>query len=141
MTKIDAKTVMNLRRETGAPMMDCKQALVECGGDVEKAKDSLRKKGMVAAAKASSREVNEGLLFSYVHHNDKLGVLVATGAALSLAPAPTVAGDGGNADALMPQRKICAAAKAGRWGSLSTPSADLVPPNTTTSSAKSSQIA
>ena len=75
MTKIDAKTVMNLRRETGAPMMDCKQALVECGGDVEKAKDSLRKKGMVAAAKASSREVNEGLLFSYVHHNGKVAVI------------------------------------------------------------------
>jgi len=75
MTKIDAKTVMNLRRMTGAPMMDCKQALVECSGDVDKAKDALRKKGVVAAAKASSREVNEGLLFSYVHHNGKVAVI------------------------------------------------------------------
>ncbi|MCA8953684.1 MAG: translation elongation factor Ts [Planctomycetes bacterium] len=76
MTTIDAKTVMKLRQMTGAPMMDCKAALQETGGDMDKAKDVLRKKGMASAAKASDREVKEGKLFSYVHHNGKVGVMV-----------------------------------------------------------------
>jgi len=76
MTKIDAKTVMKLRQMTGAPMMDCKTALQESGGDMDKAKDLLRKKGMASAAKASSRDVSEGRLFSYVHHNGKVAVIV-----------------------------------------------------------------
>ncbi|MCA8973498.1 MAG: translation elongation factor Ts [Planctomycetes bacterium] len=76
MTTIDAKTVMNLRQMTGAPMMDCKAALIETGGDMDKAKDVLRKKGMASAAKASSREVKEGKLFSYVHHTGKVAVVV-----------------------------------------------------------------
>ncbi len=76
MTNIDAKTVMKLRQMTGAPMMDCKAALKETGGDMDKAKDVLRKKGMASAAKASDREVNEGKLFSYVHHNGKIAVIV-----------------------------------------------------------------
>lgn len=75
MTTIDAKTVMKLREMTGAPMMDCKQALLEHGGDMEKAKDYLRKKGKATADKAASRDVNEGKLFSYVHHNGKVAVL------------------------------------------------------------------
>ncbi|MCR9247142.1 MAG: translation elongation factor Ts [bacterium] len=76
MTAIDAKTVMKLRQMTGAPMMDCKAALKETGGDMDKAKDVLRKKGMATAAKASDREVKEGKLFSYVHHNGKIAVVV-----------------------------------------------------------------
>ena len=76
MTTIDAKTVMKLREMTGAPMMDCKQALTENGGDMEKAKDWLRKKGKASAEKAAAREVKEGKLFSYVHHNGKVAVLV-----------------------------------------------------------------
>lgn len=76
MTEIDAKTVMKLRQQTGAPMMDCKHALQESAGDFEKATDLLRKKGKAAADKASSREVKEGKLFSYVHHNGRLAVLV-----------------------------------------------------------------
>jgi elongation factor Ts len=76
MTEIDAKTVMRLREMTGAPMMDCKAALKETAGDMDKAKDVLRKKGKQIADKASSREVKEGKLFSYVHHNGKLAVLV-----------------------------------------------------------------
>lgn len=76
MTMIDAKTVMKLREMTGAPMMDCKQALTENGGDMEKAKDWLRKKGKASAEKAADREVKEGKLFSYVHHNGKVAVLV-----------------------------------------------------------------
>ena len=76
MTEIDAKTVMRLREMTGAPMMDCKAALKETGGDIDKAKDVLRKKGKQVADKAAGREVKEGKLFSYVHHNGKLAVLV-----------------------------------------------------------------
>ncbi len=75
MSEIDAKTVMKLREMTGAPMMDCKQALKESGGDTEKAKDILRKKGKSTADKAAGREVKEGKLFSYVHHNGKVAVL------------------------------------------------------------------
>lgn len=76
MTEIDAKTVMELRRMTGAPMMDCKAALKESGGDFDKAKDWLRKKGKQVADKAASRDVTEGLVFGYVHHNGRIGVLV-----------------------------------------------------------------
>ena len=76
MTKFDAKDVKKLRDMTSAPMMDCKKALQENDGDFDKAKDWLRKKGMATADKAASREVKEGKLFSYVHHNGKVGVLV-----------------------------------------------------------------
>lgn len=76
MTEIDAKSVMRLREMTGAPMMDCKAALKETSGDFDKAKDVLRKKGKQVADKAAGREVKEGLVFSYTHHNGKVGVLV-----------------------------------------------------------------
>lgn len=74
--EIDAKTVMKLREVTGAPMMDCKQALKECSGDTEKAKEWLRKKGKQVADKAAGREIKEGLVYGYQHHNGKVGVLV-----------------------------------------------------------------
>jgi elongation factor Ts len=73
--EIDAKMVKSLREMTGAPMMDCKQALQEVAGDLDKAKDALRKKGKAVADKAAGREVKEGKLFSYVHHNGKVAVL------------------------------------------------------------------
>lgn len=76
MSEIDAKMVAQLRAETGAPMMDCKVALQETRGDKEKAKEVLRKKGKQIAEKAAGREVKEGKLFSYVHHNGRLAVLV-----------------------------------------------------------------
>lgn len=76
MTEIDAKTVMRLREMTGAPMMDCKAALKETSGDFDKAKDVLRKKGKQVADKAAGREVKEGLVYAYAHHNGKVGVLV-----------------------------------------------------------------
>lgn len=76
MTKIDAKTVKQLRDMTGAPMMDCKSALQEVGGDVEKARDVLRKRGQQVADKASDRTVSEGLIYGYAHHNGKVGVMV-----------------------------------------------------------------
>lgn len=73
--EIDAKMVKNLREMTGAPMMDCKAALAEASGNFDKAKEVLRKKGKQIADKASSRDVKEGKLFGYVHHNGKLAVL------------------------------------------------------------------
>jgi elongation factor Ts len=76
MTTIDAKTVMRLREMTGAPMMDCKSALTETGGDFDKAKDVLRKRGKQVADKASDRDVKEGSVYGYIHHNGKVGVLV-----------------------------------------------------------------
>ncbi|MGE0143158.1 MAG: translation elongation factor Ts [Planctomycetota bacterium] len=79
MTEIDAKMVAALRKRTGAPMMDCKAALTEVGGDMEKAVDVLRKKGLKAADARGERDAGEGMVFSYVHHNGKLGVLVELG--------------------------------------------------------------
>ncbi len=76
MTTIDAKTVMKLRRETGAPMMECKRALAEAGGDWEKAKEALRIAGLQSADKKASRETSEGMVFSYIHAGNKLGVLL-----------------------------------------------------------------
>ena len=74
--QIDAKTVMALRKKTGAGMMDCKKALKETGGDEQKAIDLLRAKGMKKAEKKAGRETKEGLIGSYVHHNGKLATLV-----------------------------------------------------------------
>ena len=61
---------------TGAGMMDCKKALTETQGDMEKAVEFLRKKGIASAAKRSGREVNEGVIMSYIHPGNRLGVLV-----------------------------------------------------------------
>ena len=76
---IDAKRVKELREKTGAGMMDCKKALIEANGDIEKAIDNLRKAGVAKAAKKSSRSAKEGLIYSYIHHGGKLGVLVDIG--------------------------------------------------------------
>ena len=73
---IDAKTVKTLRERTGAGMMDCKKALMETGGDLEKAVDHLRKTGVAKAEKKGQRTTKEGLVFSYIHHGGKLGVLL-----------------------------------------------------------------
>jgi elongation factor Ts len=73
---IDAKVVMQLREMTGAGMMDAKRALEEANGDLEKASDVLRKKGIVKAAKKAERETKEGRVHSYIHGNGKIGVLV-----------------------------------------------------------------
>ncbi len=76
---IDAKLVKQLRDKTGAGMMDCKKALKESGGDLEKAIDFLRKSGIAKAEKKGSRLAKEGLVFSYIHHGGKLGVLLEIG--------------------------------------------------------------
>ena len=73
---ISAEMVRKLREETGAGMMDCKAALVEAKGDVESAREILRKKGLAAAAKKAGRAAREGAVGSYVHTGGKIGVLV-----------------------------------------------------------------
>ena len=73
---INAKTVKILRERTGAGMMDCKKALLETNGDLEKAVDHLRKTGVAKAEKKGQRSTKEGLVFSYIHHGGKLGVLL-----------------------------------------------------------------
>ncbi len=75
-TTFTAKDVQELRRRTGAGMMDCKKALEANGGDVEKAVEYLRKKGVAKAESRTGRATSEGLVGSYIHHNGKLGVLV-----------------------------------------------------------------
>ncbi|MDR1471375.1 MAG: translation elongation factor Ts [Synergistaceae bacterium] len=71
----DANAVKELRARTGAGMMDCKNALAECG-DIERAVDYLREKGLAKAAKKASRNAAQGIIFSYIHTNGKIGVLL-----------------------------------------------------------------
>ena len=71
----DMDAVKELRARTGAGMMDCKNAFAECG-DVEKAVDLLREKGLAKAAKKAGRSASQGLIFSYIHTNGKIGVLL-----------------------------------------------------------------
>jgi len=74
--KISMDLIRELRSKTGVGVMDCKQALLEAGGDIQKAQDILREKGSVGAIKRSVRETQEGLISSYVHSGSKLGVLL-----------------------------------------------------------------
>ena len=74
--KISATNVKDLRERTGAGMMDCKKALVKSDGDLDKAIDFLRKSGITKAEKKGSRTASEGIIYSYIHHGDKLGVLL-----------------------------------------------------------------
>jgi elongation factor Ts len=78
MAEITAQMVKDLREATGAGPLDCKKALQENDGDMQKAMDYLREKGLARAAKklGAGRSMNEGLIETYVHHNQRLGVLV-----------------------------------------------------------------
>ncbi|HDI60171.1 MAG TPA: translation elongation factor Ts [Desulfobacteraceae bacterium] len=76
MTAISAAMVKELRAKTGAGMMDCKEALGACDGDMDKAVDYLRKKGLATAAKRAGRALSEGIVQSYIHTGGKLGVMV-----------------------------------------------------------------
>ena len=76
MAEITAAMVKDLREKTGAGMMDCKNALVEANGNLEKASEILRKKGIASASKKASRAVNEGRVEAYIHPGNKIGVLV-----------------------------------------------------------------
>lgn len=76
MGNISAALVKDLRERSGAGMMDCKKALVECNGDLEKASDFLREKGLAAAAKKEGRIAADGMVESYIHGGGRIGVLV-----------------------------------------------------------------
>jgi elongation factor Ts len=76
MSDVNPALVKQLREKTNAGMMDCKKALVEAGGDLEKAEDILRKKGIASASKKATRAVKEGVIASYIHLQGKVGVLV-----------------------------------------------------------------
>ena len=76
MADITAEAVKQLRELTGAGMMDCKRALTEAGGDMDKAVAVLRERGLAAAAKKSGREAREGLISSYIHTGGRVGVLI-----------------------------------------------------------------
>ena len=76
MAEISAGAVKELRERTGSGMMDCKKALAETNGDVEKAIDYLREKGLAKAAKKASRAASDGRIFHYVHNNFKVGALL-----------------------------------------------------------------
>ena len=75
-TMISPKDVSELRNRTGAGMMDCKRALEEGGGDMEKASEILRKKGIAKAEKRTGKSASQGIIVSYLHHNGQVGVLV-----------------------------------------------------------------
>lgn len=76
MVNISAAMVKELREKTNAGMMDCKKALQECGGDMDKAVQWLRQKGLAVAAKRAGRATTEGVIQGYIHAGNKLGVLV-----------------------------------------------------------------
>src|ERR1700746_4026867 len=75
-TDIDSQVVKQLREKTNAGFMDCKRALTESGGDLEKAEAILRTKGIASAGKKASRATKEGIVASYIHLQGKVGVLV-----------------------------------------------------------------
>jgi len=76
MPAVTQEMVKDLREKTGAGIMDCKRALSEAGGDMDKALDILRQKGLAIAAKKAARETKEGLISSYIHAGGRIGVLV-----------------------------------------------------------------
>ena len=76
MAEISAALVKQLRDSTGAGLMDCKAALKETDGDMDKAVEYLRKKGLAAAAKKAGRIASEGVVISYIHSNNRVGVLL-----------------------------------------------------------------
>jgi elongation factor Ts len=76
MAEVNPTLVKQLRDKTNAGMMDCKRALVESDGDMSKAEDILRKKGIASASKKASRSTKEGIVASYIHLHGKVGVLV-----------------------------------------------------------------
>ena len=76
MAEISAEQVKQLRERTGAGMMDCKRALQETGGDMDRAVELLREKGLASVAKRADRTANQGRIDSYIHFNNTVGVLV-----------------------------------------------------------------
>jgi len=74
--EVTSEMIKELRDKTQAGMLDCKKALIETNGDMEKAVDTLRKKGLASAAKKMGTETTEGIIASYIHSNGKIGVIV-----------------------------------------------------------------
>jgi len=75
--KVNLQDLKKLREETSAGVADCRQALEESGGDMDKAREWIRQKGIARADKKSDREVKAGFVFTYTHHTGRLGVMVA----------------------------------------------------------------
>ncbi len=76
MTMVDTKTVSELRARTGAGIVDCKKVLEECGGDLDRAAEELRKKGMAKADKRGERQTKAGIVYAYIHGEGQVGTLV-----------------------------------------------------------------
>lgn len=76
MAEVTSELIKTLRERTQVGIMECKKALIECGGDIEKSIDYLRKKGIASASKRESREAKEGIIATYIHGNSKLGVML-----------------------------------------------------------------
>lgn len=76
MAEITSDLIKELRERTQVGILECKKALTECGGDIEKAIDYLRKKGIAQTNKREGREMKEGLIATYIHANSKLGVML-----------------------------------------------------------------
>ena len=76
MAEINAKLVKELRDRTGAGMMECKKALAEADGDLDKAEEILRTKGLASAAGRADRSANQGLIEAYIHFNNTVGAMV-----------------------------------------------------------------
>ena len=74
--EISAKTIKELREATGAGVLDCRKALEQTGGDMDKAKAWLKDKGLASAAKKADRVAKDGLIGSYIHHNNRVAVLI-----------------------------------------------------------------
>ena len=74
--EISADSVKSLRERTGAGVMDCKRALVDSEGNMDRAADLLRERGLASVAKRAGREAGQGLIESYIHHNGRIGVLL-----------------------------------------------------------------
>jgi len=74
--EIKASTVKELRDKCGAGIMDCRNALIECEGDIDKAHESLKEKGLLKAAKKAGRETKQGLVEAYIHPGGRIGALV-----------------------------------------------------------------
>jgi elongation factor Ts len=74
--KIDTKLIIQLRKQTGAGISNCREALTEANGDIEKAVEILRKKGSKIASKRADKKATEGIIVSYIHANNKIGALV-----------------------------------------------------------------
>ncbi|HPI02512.1 MAG: Elongation factor Ts [Candidatus Aerophobetes bacterium ADurb.Bin490] len=76
MAEVTTELVKELREKTGAGIGDCRKALMECEGDIEKAGEWLREKGIASAGKRAGKSANQGLIFSYIHGEGKVGVLL-----------------------------------------------------------------